>query len=175
MPKIIENAKEKILEVTKEELKNHSYDDLSIREIAKKSGLGVGTIYNYYPNKVSLVAALMLSEWTSSISLFNEKLEGISSLSNGLEEIHSLISSFWLSNRVFLQSAEVKEYSSFQKKGHMMIISQIKEMIISVYRRVGKRIEELELTLLSHLLLDSALDQDFGIEDILVVTNKLSN
>jgi hypothetical protein len=57
----------------------------------------------------------------------------------------------------------------------MMIISQIKEMIISVYRRVGKRIEELELTLLSHLLLDSALDQDFGIEDILVVTNKLSN
>jgi AcrR family transcriptional regulator len=169
MPKIIENAKEKILEVTKKELSKKSYDELSIREIAKLCNLGVGTIYNYYPDKLSLVASLMATEWASSVSLLYKDLANASSLYEGLEEIYSVIFRFWSKNKAFLESAQVKNFSKYQKRGHALILEQIKEMIKFNYDHFKNSIEDIELTLLSHLLLDCALNDSFTINDLITI------
>ena len=38
-------------------------DELSIRFIAKKSGVAVGTVYNYFSNKEELLLALTEKYW----------------------------------------------------------------------------------------------------------------
>lgn len=51
MPKIIKNLKEKILISAMELFNDFKYKDVTMSGIAKKTGIAVGTLYNYYPNK----------------------------------------------------------------------------------------------------------------------------
>lgn len=169
MPKIIENAKERILEVTKKELETNNFDELSIRKIAKLSNIGVGTIYNYYPDKITLVASLMATEWSSSVSLLYKDLVNAESLYKGMEEIYSVIFTFWNKNRFFLESVQVKDFSKYKKRGHTLIMEQIKQLIKINYENFKTPLNDVELTILSHLLLDCALDDTFEFDDLITI------
>lgn len=46
-----DNGKEKILKVTAELLKEKSFSDISLAEIAEKSGISKGSVYYYYKTK----------------------------------------------------------------------------------------------------------------------------
>ncbi len=63
MPKIIENARSQILEEARRILKREGYTALTIRKTANALGIGVGTIYNYFPSKEYLAAGVMLEDW----------------------------------------------------------------------------------------------------------------
>ena len=63
MPKIIENLDRRLLEETKGQLEQGGYEAVTIRSIAKGCGVGVGTVYNYFPSKEALVACLLLEDW----------------------------------------------------------------------------------------------------------------
>jgi len=63
MARIIENPKQLILDNAKNILYSEGYSNLSIRNVAKASGLAVGTIYNYYPTKKDLVIEMMIEYW----------------------------------------------------------------------------------------------------------------
>ena len=39
------------------------YQEFSMRAVAARCGIGVGTLYNYYSSKQQLVAAILRSEW----------------------------------------------------------------------------------------------------------------
>ena len=62
MPKIIENIKEQIIEEAKRQLFENGYAKTTIRSVAKACGIGVGTIYNYFPSKEMLISAFMLDD-----------------------------------------------------------------------------------------------------------------
>ena len=63
MPKIIENLKDRLLAEAKRQLKQGDYEELTIRSIAKGCGVGVGTVYNYFPSKEALIATYLLEDW----------------------------------------------------------------------------------------------------------------
>lgn len=46
-----ENIKDRILDSTRELLETNSFSDISLAEIAKKSGISKGTLYYHYKNK----------------------------------------------------------------------------------------------------------------------------
>ena len=48
MPKIIDEAREKILSAAKHTLLGQGYSVLSLRGVARQCGIAVGTIYNYF-------------------------------------------------------------------------------------------------------------------------------
>lgn len=58
MPKIINDPTNKILAAAVEIRKKVGEENLSMRQVAKKAGVSVGTIYNYYANKEELFAAI---------------------------------------------------------------------------------------------------------------------
>ena len=60
MPKIIENLKERLLTEAKVQIDRDGYESVTIRSIAKGCGVGVGTVYNYFPSKEALIANLLL-------------------------------------------------------------------------------------------------------------------
>ena len=64
MPKIIENLRERLLEETARQLERDGYEAVTVRSIASAVGVGVGTVYNYFPSKEALTAACLLEDWT---------------------------------------------------------------------------------------------------------------
>ena len=72
MPKIIENLPQRLAEEARRQIKDSGYAALTIRSVAKACGVGVGTVYNYYPSKESLVAAFMLEDWKLCIESIRE-------------------------------------------------------------------------------------------------------
>ncbi len=63
MPKIIENAKERLMDEAKRQIAVHGYGAVTVRSVAAACGVGVGTVYNYFPSKEMLVAAVVLADW----------------------------------------------------------------------------------------------------------------
>lgn len=63
MPKIIEHIRERAIEEARKELLANGYDALTIRLIAERLGIGLGTFYNYFPSKDYLAAGVMLEDW----------------------------------------------------------------------------------------------------------------
>ena len=76
MPKIIENLERRLLEVAKKQLAESGYGAVTIRSVARECGVGVGTVYNYFPSKDALLAAYMLEDWKCCISAIQKAADG---------------------------------------------------------------------------------------------------
>ena len=63
MPKIIENLPQKLMEEARRQISESGYSAMTIRSVAASCGVGVGTVYNYYPSKEALAAAFILEDW----------------------------------------------------------------------------------------------------------------
>lgn len=68
MPKIIENLQDRLIEETIKQIGENGYGSVTIRSIAKGCGVGVGTVYNYFPSKDALIATHLLEDWRGCIS-----------------------------------------------------------------------------------------------------------
>jgi AcrR family transcriptional regulator len=53
-------TREDILEATARLLNRHALEEVSTNHIARKTGISIGTLYKYYPNKDSILADLSL-------------------------------------------------------------------------------------------------------------------
>ena len=63
MPKIIENLPERLAEEALRQIEESGFASMTIRSVAKGCGVGVGTVYNYFPSKDALLAAFLLADW----------------------------------------------------------------------------------------------------------------
>lgn len=76
MPKIIKDLEKTIRNSAFELFTKLSYTDVDMKMIAKKSGIAVGTLYNYYQNKKQLYVSILKESWRNTFS----KLDSISEL-----------------------------------------------------------------------------------------------
>src|SRR5829696_5613487 len=66
---------EAILQATALVLKREGYDRASTRRVAEVAGVSVGSLYQYFPNKESLVVALYNRHLHELISMFESRFE----------------------------------------------------------------------------------------------------
>jgi AcrR family transcriptional regulator len=66
---------EAILQATALVLKREGYDRASTRRVAEVAGVSVGSLYQYFPNKESLVVALYNRHLRELISMFEVRFE----------------------------------------------------------------------------------------------------
>lgn len=57
--KLPQEKRERILRVAREEFANNGFENTSIQQIAKKSGISVGSVYKYFDNKESLFTMIV--------------------------------------------------------------------------------------------------------------------
>jgi AcrR family transcriptional regulator len=75
MPKIIENLDQRLMEEARRQIKESGYSAMTIRSVAAACGVGVGTVYNYYPSKEALVATFILEDWNACYSDITARAE----------------------------------------------------------------------------------------------------
>ncbi len=63
MPKIIKDIEETIIYTSLELFGKYGYDGVDMKMISQKCGIAVGTLYNYYPNKMELFFSVFEKSW----------------------------------------------------------------------------------------------------------------
>lgn len=82
MPKIIKDVEKTIRNCAMELFVELSYTNVDMKMISKKSGVAVGTLYNYYDNKKQLYISILSESWQNTFT----KLEDINELTISSEK-----------------------------------------------------------------------------------------
>ncbi len=61
-------SKDEILDVAYARAQQDGLASLSIRAVARECGVAVGTLYNYFPDKASLISAIVLKFWRNVVA-----------------------------------------------------------------------------------------------------------
>ena len=75
MPKIIENLKDRLIAEAEKQIEESGYGAVTIRSVAKACGVGVGTVYNYFPSKEALIATHLLDDWKLCVDIIARTAE----------------------------------------------------------------------------------------------------
>lgn len=117
-----EDMQQRILAVARQEFVIHSYENSSMRTIAKKANTSIGNIYHYYPNKEALLDALLTPTVLALHQLVLHHLKLNIQIQN-MDEINQFL------DEVDIESTEMKALLS-------------KEFVIFVQTDVKKYVEE---------------------------------
>ena len=134
MPKIIENVREQLLAVAKRQIEERGYARTTIRSVAGECGLGVGTVYNYFPSKDMLIATFMAEDWQESLSEIEAfPKEDPRAL---LACIYGALQSFSERHRaLFCDSDAAKVFSSVFSERHKQLRSQLADLVLPLCAR----------------------------------------
>lgn len=59
MPKIIKDIEERIFNAALKLFAERGYNKVNMKMVAKEAGIAVGTLYNYFPNKLGLFLSVL--------------------------------------------------------------------------------------------------------------------
>jgi AcrR family transcriptional regulator len=85
----------RVVEVAESLFASKGFDKTTIKEIAREAGVGVGTIYEYFPDKQSLLFAIPAVRIEEMINQLNECLYAVSGAFNKLRKlVHFFLSAY---------------------------------------------------------------------------------
>lgn len=90
MPRIIEDPTYAVKSIAKEILydQNRGLNAINMRDIAKQCGIGLGTIYNYIPDKETLIRMLMVDYWDEFLILIDQLLQSEQNFYLTIEQLY---------------------------------------------------------------------------------------
>lgn len=138
MPKIIEGAKEKILQNARRRLFEEGYTHLSLREVAKESGIATGTIYNYFASKDYLIACVIMEDWQVALEKMEHCVESASNPKDGILGICEAIMDFrTIYAEVWNQPSVAASATAGRWAHHQVLCEQIAEKVETLLKRLG--------------------------------------
>ena len=94
MPKIIQHLEERLVEEARRQAETGGYTAMTIRSVAKNCGVGVGTVYNYFPSKDALAVAFLLRDWKACIRAIHQAEQQAQSCDEVLLELWTQLRGF---------------------------------------------------------------------------------
>lgn len=126
MPKIIENLEKRLLEEAKKQIASSGYSAVTIRSVASQCGVGVGTVYNYFPSKDALIAAAILEDWKVCLSTIQATSDATDQPEAVCRCIYQQLQQFAQQNAsVFQDQAAVAGFAGSFSQYHSMLRSQL--------------------------------------------------
>lgn len=167
MPKIIEDVENRILRAARERLLGGDLSSFSARGIAEDCGIAVGTIYNYYKDKESLMAAIMAQDWQAELQRAGEAVAAAPSVEAGILCLYEAMRSFSrVYEGVWAAAPTGEGFGSLYRTRHRMLLIQIEEQLIALYSRFGPKPVQGKLILLSELILAASQHAEVSEDDL---------
>lgn len=131
MPKIIEGIREQLLEEVRRELEEYGYAKTTVRSVASRCNLGVGTVYNYFPSKDMLVASVIAEDWARAKERF------LASPHEGkrerVEDVYEMLSLFIKEHESIFSDPEAeRKYSLVFSERHSIMLREVSALILPV-------------------------------------------
>ena len=128
MPKIIENLENRLIEEAKKQLLEAGYGALTIRSVAGGCGVGVGTVYNYFPSKDALVAAYMLQDWKGRMAVITQTSHHTDSAEHVVRCMYDQLRQYAAQHEaVLLDEAAAASFAGSFSRYHALLRSQLAE------------------------------------------------
>ena len=133
MPKIIENIRRQLLDTAREQIIRHGYENTTIRSVAGECGVGVGTVYNYFPSKDMLIATFMLEDWQECLSRMKDAPREAVGL---LFHVYTCLREFAERHSTLFRDADAAKVfvSAFTEK-HKLLRTQLAEVVRPICHR----------------------------------------
>ena len=126
MPKLIEGLEEKLVAETGRQLEAGGYGALTVRAVANACGVGVGTVYNYYPSKDALVAAYMLQEWRPCLARIQAAAETADHPQPVVRCIYDSLQTFAADHSTVLEDpAAMEPFAQVSRRYHGLLRQQL--------------------------------------------------
>lgn len=186
MPKILQNPRETILKEGYLLLEEKGYKNFSMRELANRCEIGLGTVYNYFENKMALVREIFNDTWIEIINNLKTVKDKDISFEEKVKLIYSGLEKFLIYHKeVFFELTkeekfiEEKKSCSSPKYDVLDELYLIVDEIIDLHKEnkdITMNMETRKLTsfLISNMITLSMKNTEFSIEDLLyIVRNRL--
>lgn len=166
MPKIIEDLENRILVAARKRLLDQDLSSFSARAIADDCKIAVGTIYNYYKDLDSLLAAVMAEDWIEEMNRAGLALEEASSFEEGISLLYGAIHRFSMKYENVWQSyPSGKSFSIRYRHLHKILHEQILEHVRHLDGRFQKNMTSGRMNMLSVLIISAAQEMTVAEED----------
>ena len=128
MPKIIENLRDRLLTEVKTQLEQGGYESVTVRSIAKACGVGLGTVYNYFPSKDALIASLLLEDWNRCMDEIRAAAERSAEPRPVLQCMYGELVGFSSRHKAVFQSkAAVAGFAAVSGQYHGVLLARLAE------------------------------------------------
>lgn len=131
MPKMIQNIREQLLAEAEKQISERGYARTTVRSIAKECGIAVGTVYNYFPSKETLIASFVADDWQRSIEAFKHDCPRESR--DVLIRIYVMLQDFATAHGALFSDKDAgKVFSAVFSERHAMLREQIARLVLPI-------------------------------------------
>lgn len=174
MPKILTGIKESIIMEAAALIEKEGPQAFSIKEVAKRVNIGVGTVYNYFPGEISLIDAVMSQYWDKTNENILQALQDAGSFSEAIFAIHDLSEKFVMN--------EMPVFSHFSKgrtfdisRDHNRFVEPINGYIEKACLKFGVAATPVKIKLAGALLSSFTLSREIPFAEIESAIEKILN
>ncbi len=168
MPKIIEDVENRILRAARKRLLGGDLSSFSARGIAEDCGIAVGTIYNYYRDKESLMGAIMAQDWQAELVRAGERIAAVSNPEEGIRCLYEAMRAFsGQYEAVWVSYPTGEGFGNLYRARHRLLLSQIEEQLSALYGRFGPVPAQSRLVLLAELILAASQHPEIGPDELI--------
>ena len=174
MPKIIKDARKSILQAAKTQLLESGYNHFSMRAIASECSIAVGTLYNYFPSKLTMIASVMMEDWEQSLMNMKEGCADVDNIFDGFSVIYNNICSFANIYRDCWAQYKIgnPDFADDTDR-HSVLVGQLKALVEELISRFGYQ-DCLSLSsLLAELILAAAIGSRISADEVRLLAYKL--
>ena len=168
MPKIIEDLENRILRAARKRLQGGDLSSFSARGIAEDCGIAVGTIYNYYRDKESLMGAVMAQDWQAELQKAGEGIAAAPGVEAGVLCLYEAIRAFSRAYESVWAAVPTGEgFGSMYRTRHRLLLSQIQGQLTALFARFGPPPEPGRLILMSELIIAASQHPEVTAADLI--------
>lgn len=173
MPKILDNVRGRAIEAAREIMLRDGYDAMTVRLISRRIGIGLGTLYNYFPAKEYLAAAVMIEDWNAlveqyqALPAFDEPLAAVQAL---FENVRTFSARFRLS---WDQYGKHRSDKPFREKFHPQLVRQIADTLTPRLPEGAVKAVPTLPWFLAETCIRLGADENVKFEDLVPVLNRL--
>jgi AcrR family transcriptional regulator len=168
MPKTLPNIKACILQTTREMITEKGYNQLCIRNIAKRCGIATGTFYNYFRSKQEIVSSLLSEDWDRMADLVKKHMrsrkppiERLEDLYRELEQMMYSVHSLWAEGLPEDMRSETIGKLQMMKRDIWLQFKRFILEVVSGHTETGR--EEAAADLITHLFFSYSYERsDFA-------------